>query len=658
MKTLSIDIETYSPVSLPTAGVYRYADDPDFDILLFAYSIDGKDPHVVSLATGEEIPEEILDWLTDPAITKWAYNASFERVCLSAWLHKNGHTKTRFINPKGWRCSMVATGAIGLPLGLKNVGQALKLDAQKIDAGKDLINYFCIPKKAPPAENTLFNTDHIIHRNTPQSAPEKWSDFIEYNRRDVEVENQLRTKIRTMSLPDFIWREYETDQLINDTGVKIDTDFAQAAITIDTTHKAHVLDEARELTGLDNPNSPTALHGWLTRQGTHVESMAKDDVADALQSAAGAPRRVLELRQEMSRSSVKKYQAMLNSVCADGRAHGLLQFHGAGRTGRWAGRLIQVQNLPRNYLADLEDARNLVAAGDGDIVEMLYDSVPDTLSQLVRTAFIPEDDHRFIVADYSAIEARVLAWLAGEESTLQAFRRGDDLYCATASQMFGVPVEKHGQNADLRQRGKVATLACGYQGGIGAIKAMGGERMGMTDIEMKDTVTKWRAANPHIVNFWWDIERAVKDTLASNTATTVGPLTIDKKSGALTITLPSGRDLVYPGARLGKNRFGDVGIVFQGIGLNKKAKSEETYGGKLVENITQAVARDLLAHALSVVSGHRHRIVMHVHDEIVVEAPPETSVDQIVELMTQAPKWAEGLPLDADGYECSFYQKD
>lgn len=660
MRTLSIDIETFSPTKLPSAGVYRYAADPGFDLLLFAYSVDDGPVHVISTATGEQIPAEITDALTDPEVTKWAYNASFERVCISAWLHQTGQLHDTYLDPAGWKCSMVASGALGLPLGLKNVGQALNLDAQKIDQGKDLITYFCVPTRGSAAKTpALFDAEGLEHRNMPNNAPEKWLDFIEYCRRDVEVENELRAKISSLPLPDWVWEDYWIDQKINDHGIRVDIDLAQAAINIDTAFRAHCTDEAQELTGLDNPNSPTALQKWLTDNGVPVASMAKDDIADALSIASGTPKRVLELRQNMSRSSVKKYEAMLKSaVPTDNRAHGLLQFMGAGRTGRWAGRLIQVQNLPRNYLPDLDQARELVRAGDAEALELLYDSVPDTLSQLIRTAFIPAEGRRFIVADYSAIEARVLAWLAGQESTLDAFRRGEEIYCATASMMFGVPVEKHGINGHLRDKGKVAVLACGYQGGVNAMKAMGGERMGMTEPEMKDTVTKWRHANDKVVNYWYRIDEAAQKAIITGQPQQVRDIRMQMRAGALTITLPSGRDLVYPGARIGQNRFGNVGLMFKGIGLNKKAQQEDTYGGKLVENITQAVARDLLAYALAQVHAAGHRIVIHVHDEIVVEAPPATTVEEICDLMAQAPHWAQGLPLEADGYDCNYYQKD
>ena len=660
MKTLSIDVETYSGENLARAGAYRYAAAADFDLLLFAYAIDDGPVHVVSTATGEKVPDHIITALTDPTVTKRAWNASFERVVLSRWLHQLGHLPAgEFIDPAGWECTMVWATALGLPRALKDAGAALQLDEQKIAEGRELIQYFCVPTRGRAVDApALFDAEGLEHRNQPESAPEKWADFIEYCRRDVEVETSIRRRLDAMPLPPFVWAEYEVDQRINDHGIRIDTALAAAAIQADDAHRAHCLDEARELTGLDNPASPTQLQRWLGEQGETVASMAKQDVADALATATGTTRRVLELRQDMSRSSTKKYEAMENAVCPDGRARGLTQFYGAGRTGRWAGRLIQVQNLPRNYLPDLDTARALVRGGHHDAIELLYPSVPDTLSQLIRTAFIPADGHRFIVADYSAIEARVLAWLAGEQKTLDAFAAGEDLYCVTAAAMFGVPVGKHGPNADLRQKGKIAVLACGYQGGVGAMRAMGALRMGIDEHELQPIVDAWRDANPHVVDYWWRIDQAALDAIRTGRPQRVRAVTLRMRNGALTITLPSGRALVYPGARLGTNRFGKPSMVFKGIGLNRRVQLEETYGGKLTENITQAVARDLLAHALGVVAQAGHRIVMHVHDEIVVEAPPETTVEEICDLMAHAPDWAAGLPLAADGFDGTYYQKD
>lgn len=660
MKTLAIDVETYSGENIARGGAYRYAAADDFELLLFAYAVDDGPVHVVSTATGEHVPDAVVTALADPQVTKRAWNAQFERVVLSRWLQQTGRLQAgEYLDPAGWECTMVWASALGLPRALKDAGAALNLDKQKLDEGRDLIQFFCTPTRGRAADAPqLFDADGLEHRHRPESAPEKWADFIEYCRRDVEVETAIRQRLDDMPLPPFVWAEYAVDQRINDAGIRIDQELAAAAIDADDTYRAHCLDEAQELTGLDNPASPTQLQRWLADQGVDVASMAKQDVADALETATGTTRRVLELRQDMSRSSTKKYEAMENAVCPDGRARGLTQFYGAGRTGRWAGRLIQVQNLPRNYLPDLDQARALVRGGHHQAVEMLYPSVPDTLSQLIRTAFIPAEGMRFIVADYSAIEARVLAWLAGEQKTLDAFAAGEDLYCVTASSMFGVPVGKHGPNSDLRQKGKIAVLACGYQGGVGAMRAMGALRMGIEEHELQPIVDAWRDANKHIVDYWWRIDQAALDAIRTGRPQRVRAVTLRMRSGALTITLPSGRTLVYPGARLGTNRFGKPSVQFNGIGLNRKLQREETYGGKLTENITQAVARDLLAHALGTVAAAGHRIVMHVHDEIVVEAPPETTVDTICDLMAHAPAWATGLPLAADGFDCPYYQKD
>lgn len=655
MKTLAIDLETFSTTPIGSGGVYRYAADEGFDILLFAYSVDDGPVQLVDLASGDELPPRIRDALTDPSVEKWAFNAQFERVCLSHWLGIDG-----YLDPAQWRCSMVWASALGLPRSLKHVAETLKLAAQKMDTGTRLINYFCEPVRLTETQQASLFTDSgkTYRRRQPSENPEKWKQFREYNIRDVEVENQLRAKLAGFPLPDWVWDEYALDQHINDRGIRIDEDFAQAAIQADESHRDSLMNEAKHLTGLDNPGSPAQLKTWLEKHGCDTPSLAKADVAQAITTSTGTTRRVLELRQELSRSSTKKYEAMLKALCPDGRAHGLIQYYGAGRTGRWAGRLIQVQNLPRNYLPDLDDARQLVKAGEAEAVELLYGSLPDTLSQLIRTAFIPREGTRFIVADYSAIEARVLAWLAGEAKTLSAFAQGKDLYCETASSMFGVPVEKHGQNAELRQKGKIATLACGYQGGVGAIKAMGGERMGLDEQEMKHIVDAWRQANPNITQYWWDIDQAAKDAITTGDIQRVRTITLHTERGMLFITLPSGRCLAYAKPAIGTNRFGGDSITCYGIGTNRKFEKQETYGGKLVENITQAVARDLLSHSITLLEHTGHDIVMHIHDEVVIEAPPETTVDKVCDLMSQAPQWADGIPLTADGYECTYYMKD
>lgn len=655
MRTISIDIETYSPEPIASTGVYKYAEHPDFDILLFAYSIDDNPVQVIDLAQGEQLPDDVLEAIYNPAVTKYAYNANFERVCLTHWLRKHHNLRhDRYLDPRGWHCTMIWSSALGLPRSLKDVGHALGLEQQKMREGQALIRLFCTPQKPRGTQARLFDTT----RTMPTDQPDKWATFIEYCRRDVEVETQIRHRLTNYPLPNWVWAQYIDDQHINDRGIQVDTILAAAAIKADTHHRDACLTEARRITGLDNPNSPTQLQTWLASRDCHLPSMAKVDVADALDTATGDVRRVLELRQELSRSSVKKYQAMLNATCADGRAHGLLQFYGAGRTGRWAGRLIQVQNLPRNYLDDLDTARALIRDGHGDTVEALYDSLPDTLSQLIRTAFIPTPGTRFIVADYSAIEARVLAWLAGQDDTLQAFRDGKDLYCATATAMFGVPVDKHGPNAELRQKGKIAVLACGYQGGVGAIRTMGGQRMGMTEQEMKNTVDAWRAANTHITQLWWDIDKAAKNAITTGQPQQVRNIRLHTNGGILFITLPSGRALAYPGAGIGTNRFGGESITFYGPGLGGKFAQQETYGGKLVENITQAVARDLLAHAIGLLETAGHRTVMHIHDEVVIEAPDTTTITEVCDLMAQNPTWAPDIPLTADGYECTSYRKD
>ena len=548
MKTLAIDLETFSTTPIGSGGVHRYAADEGFDILLFAYSEDSGPVHLVDLASGDELPPRIRDALTDPAVEKWAFNAQFERVCLSHWLGLDG-----YLDPAQWRCSMVWASALGLPRSLKHAAETLKLDAQKMDTGTRLINYFCEPVRLTDSQQASLFADSgmTYRRRQPSENLEKWKSFREYNIRDVVVENQLRNKLAGFPLPDWVWNEYALDQTINDRGIRIDADFARAAIDADEAHRHNLMDEAKHLTGLDNPGSPAQLKTWLNNHGCEIPSLAKADVSQAITETSGTVRRVLELRQELSRSSTKKYEAMLKALCPDGRAHGLIQYYGAGRTGRWAGRLIQVQNLPRNYLPDLDDARQLVEGGESQAVELLYGSLPDTLSQLIRTAFIPREGTRFIVADYSAIEARVLAWLAGESKTLSSFAQGKDLYCDTASSMFGVPVEKHGRNAELRQKGKIATLACGYQGGVGAIKAMGGERMGLNETEMKHIVDAWRRANPHVVQYWWDIDQAAKDAITTNEPQQVRNINLHTQRGMLFITLPSGRRLAYAKPAIG-----------------------------------------------------------------------------------------------------------
>ncbi|MCI1963268.1 MAG: DNA polymerase [Ancrocorticia sp.] len=649
MRTLSLDLETFSPTNLATAGVYTYAEDEAFRILLFGYSIDGAPAEVIDLARGEPIPAELLQVLTDPAVTKSAFNAAFERVCLSAYLrrHHPDLLAKGFLDPRGWRCTMVWAASLGLPINLDGAAKALRLPFEKDPVGQKLIRRFSIPGKDGS-------------RVLPSNDPLGWQQYISYNRRDVDVEVQLASRLARTPMLDAEWETYWLDQRINDTGVRIDTQLAAHAVEVDTHHRDTCLARAQQLTGLENPNSPIQLKDWLTVHGCELESLTKAEVEAALETASGDVAEVLRLRQDLSRSSVKKYQAMLTVAGEDSRARGLIQYMGAGRTGRFAGRLIQVQNLPRNHMPDLASARSLLAAGDSEALEMLYAPLPDTLSQLIRTAFIPSEGHRFIVADFSAIEARVLAWLAGENGTLQAFREGKDLYCQTASRMFGVPVEKHGANAELRQKGKIAVLACGYGGSVGALKAMGALRMGLNEAELRPLVDAWREANPAVVQFWHDIEQAAITTTETRTPTQVGRIRLSYRSGCLFITLPSGRELCYPRPRLGENRFGMTSILFDGVdGTTRKWGPIETYGGKLTENLVQAAARDLLTHAMHHVDAAGHRIVMHIHDEIVVDEPTAgASVKDIVTLMTRLPTWANGLPLDADGYECAFYMKD
>lgn len=640
MKTLALDLETYSAVNLAQCGVYRYCDDPSFRILLCSYSIDDGDVVTVDLASGEQLPSDVVAALDDPSVLKWAYNAAFERTCLSAYL---GYR----LDPAGWRCSMVWAATLGLPLSLKDVGTVLGLDHQKLAEGKDLIRYFSLPNKTSS-------------RHTPSDDPAAWELFKQYNARDVEVETAIRHKLSHHPVPDDVWEQYEVDQRINDRGIRIDTQLAVNAMACDEQYRERALTRAQKITGLENPASPLQLQGWLTERGCQISSMAKEDVDTALDTATGVVREALELRRNLSKSSVAKYRKMADATCTDGRAHGLLQFYGASRTGRWAGRLVQVQNLPRNYLPDLAQARGLVHDGDFDALEMLYPSVPDTLSQLIRTTFIPSENHRFIVADYSAIEARVLAWLAGEQATLAAFMNGEDLYCATASAMFGVPVEKHGANSKLRQKGKIAVLACGYNGSVGALKAMGALKMGLAESELQPIVDAWREANPNIVAMWRDVDQATIEAITTRSTVTLSNLSFTGTKGVLFITLPSGRRLAYVKPNLGVNRFGGTSITYWGQGINRKWQKLETYGGKLVENIVQATARDLLAEAITRIENAGHQVVMHIHDEVVIDEPCDspTTVSDICALMNQLPTWASRLPIDAAGYECDFYMKD
>ncbi|WIK90426.1 DNA polymerase [Winkia neuii] len=655
MRMLSIDIETFSPVQLAKTGLYPYAEHPDFELLLFGYSIDGGPIEVVDLASGETLPDEVLAALVDPSVVKWAHNAAFERVCLSAWLrtHHPELLADGFLGPRQWRCTMIWSAYLGLPMSLDAVATVLNLDVQKDTAGKKLIKQFCTP-----ATPSVLNGGK--RRNPPSADPTGWARFIDYNRRDVEVELAIHERLASFPMPDDEWDTYALDQRINDAGILLDHTLVDNAVAVDEHHRNATLARAQTLTGLENPNSPIQLKQWLASRGCALESLAKAEVDAALDTATGTVKEVLKLRGDLAKSSVKKYVAMHNVAGSDGRARGLIQFYGAGRTGRFAGRLVQVQNLPRNYLPDLNQARGLVRTGNLDALELLYDSVPDTLSQLIRTAFIPSTGNRFIVADFSAIEARVIAWLAGETTTLQAFRAGKDLYCETASRMFGVPVEKHGINAELRQKGKIAVLACGYGGSVGALKAMGALGMGLAEHELKPIVDAWRAANPHIVQLWADVEETAIAAITSRQPLRLRNLRFTVESGILFIELPSGRRLAYVQPRLGENRWGGTSITYTGTTTARRWGQLETYGGKLVENIVQAIARDLLVTGMHAVAKAGHRIVMHVHDEIVIDEPLGSgfTVTDACQLMSTLPTWAEGLPLDADGYECGYYRKD
>ena len=662
MRTLSIDIETYSDVPLQKSGVYRYCESPNFEILLFGYSADSGPVQVVDLACGEKIPSDVLDALTDDAVTKWAFNASFERVCLSRYLRDLGisldpfHDRhplsqecAQFLNPENWRCSMVWAATMGLPLSLEGVGAVLGLEKQKLTEGKDLIKFFCQP--CAPTKTNGQRT-----RNRPFHAPNKWEAFKRYNLRDVETEMGIQQKLAKFPVPDQVWEEYHIDQEINDRGVRLDMELVHAAIEMDTRSRQELTTAMKRLTSLENPNSVQQMKQWLSDNGMETESLDKKAVAELLKDAPEELREVLSLRQQLAKSSVRKYQAMENTVCSDNRARGMFQFFGAARTGRFSGRNIQLQNLPQNHLPDLAEARALVRAGDFDAVELLYEDVPDTLSQLIRTAFIPKDGTQFLVADFSAIEARVIAWYAGEIWRQKVFEKGGDIYCASASQMFKVPVEKHGINGHLRQKGKIAELALGYGGSVGALKAMGAIEMGLTEDELPPLVDAWRQSNPNIVKFWWDVDRAVMEAVRYKHTTSSYGLTFSCRSGMLFITLPSGRNLAYVKPKVGTNKFGGECITYEGVGATKKWERLDSYGPKFVENIVQATARDILCHAMKTLRCCS--IVMHIHDELVIEAEPRMSLDAVCEQMGRIPPWAKGLLLRADGYATPFYKKD
>lgn len=662
MKTISIDIESFSDINLAKCGVYKYAESPAFEILLFGYAVDGGEVQVIDLAQGETIPEEILDALTDESVTKWAFNASFERVCLSRYLrdlgrsidpfhdHHSLSTETaQFLNPAGWKCSMIWSAYMGLPLSLEGVGAVLKLGSQKMKEGKDLIRYFCVPCK--PTKTNGGRT-----RNLPFHVPEKWATFKSYNKRDVEVEMVIQQRLHHYPVPEQVWDEYHIDQEINDRGIAVDKELVRQAVAIDAMSREHLMAALKEKTGLENPNSVLQMRSWLAEQGMETESLGKKQVAEMLKTVREPLRSVLLLRQQLAKSSVKKYQAMEMTACDDSRAHGMFQFYGANRTGRFFGRKIQLQNLPQNHMPDLAEARALVRQGNYAALTLLYDSVPDVLSQLIRTAFIPKSGMKFIVSDFSAIEARVIAWLAGETWKSEAFAKGKDIYCSTASKMFGVPVVKHGVNGELRQKGKITELACGYGGSVGALKAMGALDMGLAEEELRPLVDSWRSANPHIVQFWWDVDRCVKQAIKTHLPQETRGIRFLWQSGMLFIRLPSGRRLSYVKPGIGENKFGGESVTYEGIGATKKWERLESYGPKFVENIVQAISRDILCYAMQTLRCCA--IVGHVHDELIIECRKDASVTAICEQMGRTPPWAEGLLLRADGYECDFYKKD
>ena len=646
LKSIAWDLETYSSVDLAKCGVYRYCESEDFEILLAAYSVDGGAVRVVDLACGEKLPEEILDALEDETVEKWSYNSQFERICLSRFL---GYPAGNYLAPASWRCSMVWASTLGLPRSLESVGAVLGLEKQKLTEGKDLIRYFCVPCRPTKANGGRM-------RNLPEHAPEKWERFKAYNLRDVETEMQIQERLSRFPVPASIWEEYHLDQEINDRGIGVDMELVRQAIAIDARSRERLTAAMQELTELENPNSVQQMKQWLADQGMETDTLGKKAVAELIRTAPEPLREVLSLRQQLAKSSVKKYTAMENAVCADSRAHGMFQFYGANRTGRFSGRLIQLQNLPQNHMGDLAEARALVRSGNYEALSMLYEDIPDTLSQLIRTAFVPQNGRKFIVADFSAIEARVIAWFAGERWRLKVFEDGGDIYCASASQMFHVPVEKHGVNGHLRQKGKIAELALGYGGSVGALKSMGALEMGLAEEELQPLVDAWRGSNPMITQFWWDVDRAVKDCIRQRVPTETHGLHFDYRSAMLFITLPSGRRLAYVKPRIGENQFGGESVTYMGVGGTKKWERLESYGPKFVENIVQGTARDILCYAMRTLRNCA--IVAHVHDEIIIEADRRMSVAAVCEQMGRTPPWAKGLKLRADGYECEFYQKD
>ena len=659
IKTISIDLETFSSVPIKN-GVYAYAESPDAEILLFAYSINSEPVVVIDIASGEEIPEPILKALTNDQVEKWAFNAAFERVFLSIWLKRNHpeffqsysipeDSVGNYLDPSSWKCSMIWSAYMGLPLSLEGVGAVLGLEEQKLKEGKDLIRYFCVPCKAT-------KTNGGRTRNLPKHAPDKWELFKSYNKRDVEVEMNIQKKLSRFPVPDFVWDEYHLDQEINDRGIMLDMDVVENAIRFDAFSKARLMGTMKDKTELENPNSVAQMKDWLVSKGIETESLDKKAILELLKTVPEDVADVLKLRQQLAKSSVKKYQAMEGSVCADGRARGMFQFYGANRSGRWAGRIIQLQNLPQNHMSDLAEAREIVKSGDYEFMNILYDDIPDALSQLIRTAFVPKTGYKFCVSDFSAIEARVIAFLAKENWRMDVFRNNGDIYCASASAMFHVPVEKHGVNGHLRQKGKIAELALGYGGSCGALTAMGALDMGIPEEELQPLVNSWRAANPNIVQLWWDVDDAVKTAIKQRTATETHGIRFVYQSAMLFIVLPSGRRLCYVKPKIGENKFGGESVTYEGVGNAKKWERIESYGPKFVENIVQAISRDILCYAMRTLS--HCFIVGHVHDELILEVPEAADLNAICEQMGRTPDWIEGILLRADGYETEFYKKD
>ena len=644
MDTLAIDIETYSDVSLPDCGVHRYAASEQFEILLFAYSLNDEPTKIIDLASGEKMPDEIMKLLTDDSVIKTAYNAAFERNCINRYFGLS-------LKPEGWRCTLVQASMLSLPLSLEGVGEALKLDKKKMSEGKELIRFFCMPCK--PSKSNGGRT-----RNLPSDEPEKWELFKTYCIRDVDVEKQIRNKLSKFPIPDREQELYCMDQRINDRGIMVDPELITHAVACDLLYKETATKKAYEISGLENPNSVAQLKGWLARKGIEIDSLAKAAVEELVENTDGDVAEMMKLRLALSKTSVKKYEAMERSVCPDGRVHGLLQFYGANRTGRWAGRLVQIHNLPQNHMEDLELARSIVKEGRYDLVELLYDSIPDVLSELIRTAFVAKPGCRFIVSDFSAIEARVMGYLAGEGWVMEEFRGAGKIYEQTASKMFHIPIEEITKGSPYRARGKVASLACQYDGAEGALISMGALNF-VEEEELKGLVQSWRTANPHIVNYWYEIDGAVKAAVKERKMTKVGMVTVYYQSGMLKIALPSGRVLSYVRPRMTVNRFGSESVSYEGVGTNRKWTRIESYGAKFCENIVQATARDVLAEAMLRLEKKGFDIVCHIHDEVVLEVLEGTSsVEEVNEIMAVCPDWCEGLPLKAAGFESPFYKKD